>query len=204
MAGIDEAGGGSVAGPSLFAAASWVCSSGPLTEGGWRYPGGRPDEVLLHELVHSLRMALGLTLWYGWMPDDYDTVEAFYAILIANIYRYPKWPNFTLAADHFFCKSDLLDKDDVRFYAKYKEQIDSFVKHINTCTPLDRSRPSGAALTRSAAPLECRSSCKEHCSLMFSDPVEVALVRLASGSGLYGSHKRQQINCFRASAIRKV
>jgi hypothetical protein len=48
--------------------------------------GGRPDEVLLHELVHSLRMMLGCSFCMS-MPDDYDTVEEFHAILIANIYR---------------------------------------------------------------------------------------------------------------------
>jgi hypothetical protein len=104
-------------------------------------PGGREDEVLLHELVHSLRMALGLSLCL-WMPDDYDTIEEFYAILIANIYRSEcGW--FNLRANHFG-KSDLLDKDDVRFYCKYKEQIDSFVKQMP------------AAFCQSIAAVQCR------------------------------------------------
>ena len=87
-------------------------------------PGNRPDEVLLHELVHALRMMKGMSLC-RFMPDDYDTVEEFHAILVANIYRsecgYP-----TLRANHFG-KHALADVSDVRFYAKYKDTIDGFV-----------------------------------------------------------------------------
>jgi hypothetical protein len=86
-------------------------------------PGGRPDEALLHELVHSLRMTLALTLCLA-MGDDYDTVEEFHAILIANIYR-SECGYQNLRANHFG-KTNLADTDDTRFYARYRDQIDSF------------------------------------------------------------------------------
>ena len=90
-------------------------------------PGGRPDEVLLHELVHSLRIAQGCALCLP-MPDDYDTVEEFYAILITNINR-SECRYRTLRANHFG-KTNLADTDDARFYAKYRDTIDSVVRQM--------------------------------------------------------------------------
>jgi hypothetical protein len=90
-------------------------------------PGGRPDEVLLHELVHSLRIGLALSLCFG-MGDDYDTVEEFYAILIANIYR-SECGYQNLRANHFG-KTDLADGDDGRFYARYRDKIDALVNQM--------------------------------------------------------------------------
>ncbi|HEV3196535.1 MAG TPA: hypothetical protein VGZ73_01480 [Bryobacteraceae bacterium] len=91
-------------------------------------PGGRPDEVLLHELVHSLRMALGRSLCL-FMPDNYDTVEEFYAILVANIYR-SECGYRTLRANHFG-KTNLTDTDDGHFYTTFKDKIDSFVTQMS-------------------------------------------------------------------------
>jgi hypothetical protein len=96
-------------------------------------PGGRPDEVLLHELVHSLRIVRGLSLCQ-FMGDDYDTVEEFYAILISNTYR-SECGYRTLRASHFG-KTNLVDTDDTRFYARYKDKIDFFLGQMQ---PLCRS-----------------------------------------------------------------
>ena len=48
-------------------------------------PGGMPDEVLLHELVHALRMQKAMLLC-TWMDRDFDAKEEFFAIMITNIY----------------------------------------------------------------------------------------------------------------------
>ena len=109
-------------------------------------PGGRPDEVLLHELVHALRMAQGRSLCL-FMPDNYDTIEEFYAILIANIYR-SECGYRTLRASHFG-KTNLAETDDGRFYAAYKDKIDPFVTQM--ATVCRRSLPFVVALTRFAA-----------------------------------------------------
>jgi hypothetical protein len=85
--------------------------------------GGRPDEVLLHELVHSLRMMLGCSFCTS-MPDDYDTVEEFHAILIANIYR--SECGYTNLRKNHFGKSDLPDPDEGHFYSAYQNTIDTF------------------------------------------------------------------------------
>jgi hypothetical protein len=48
-------------------------------------PGMRSDEVLLHELVHSLRHLTGLSSIQP-MGDGFDSVEEFMAILVSNIF----------------------------------------------------------------------------------------------------------------------
>jgi hypothetical protein len=51
-------------------------------------PGIRADEILLHEMVHGLRQMRGTTDMHK--PVDYpnyDTVEEFMAIVVANVYR---------------------------------------------------------------------------------------------------------------------
>jgi hypothetical protein len=67
---------------------------------GSRGPGSRADEILLHELVHSLRSCQGLSDCER--PDGiggYDNVEEFYAVLLANIYMSEK-KRSPLRADH--------------------------------------------------------------------------------------------------------
>jgi len=90
-------------------------------------PGGRSDEVLLHELVHALRMAWGTNLCLG-MDDGFDTIEEFYAILITNIYR-SECGYKTLRADHNG-KEKLPDAlaNDAAYYKRYKEKIDKLAQ----------------------------------------------------------------------------
>ena len=92
-------------------------------------PGGRPDEVLLHEMVHALRMELGLNLCLG-MDDGYDTSEEFYAILIANIYRSESGYR-DLRANHNgkqMLAAPLTD--DGQFYKQWKDKIDSLIREM--------------------------------------------------------------------------
>lgn len=93
-------------------------------------PGGRPDEVLLHEMVHALRMELGLNMCLA-MDDDFDTVEEFYAILIANIYR-SECGYRDLRANHNgkqMLAAPLTD--DSRFYARWKDKVDTLCREMS-------------------------------------------------------------------------
>ena len=45
-----------------------------------------PDSVLVHELAHAVRQMAGV-LDCDFMADDFDTIEEFFAILVANIFR---------------------------------------------------------------------------------------------------------------------
>jgi hypothetical protein len=72
-------------------------------------------------------MELALSLCFG-MGDNYDTVEEFYAILIANIYR-SECGYQNLRANHFG-KTDLADTDDGHFYATYKDKIDGLIDQM--------------------------------------------------------------------------
>lgn len=49
------------------------------------HSGASPDEVLLHEMVHALRMLIGMSESVA-LGHLYDDEEEFFAILIANIY----------------------------------------------------------------------------------------------------------------------
>jgi hypothetical protein len=99
-------------------------------------PGGRPDEVLLHEMVHALRMEMGLNLCLA-TGDNFDTVEEFYAILIANIYRsecgYP-----TLRAHHN--GKEMLAapfSDDRIYYKQWKDKVDTLCREMfEVCTAI--------------------------------------------------------------------
>jgi hypothetical protein len=93
-------------------------------------PGGRPDEVLLHEMVHALRMEMGLNLCLA-MDDGFDTVEEFYAILIANIYR-SECGYRDLRANHNgkqMLAAPLTD--DSRFYKQWKDKIDRLCREMS-------------------------------------------------------------------------
>jgi hypothetical protein len=73
----------------------------PRQYNGSRGPGHRADEILVHELVHSLRSCLGLVDCQR--PDgigDYDNVEEFYAVLLANIYMSEKGRSPLRAGHH--------------------------------------------------------------------------------------------------------
>ena len=54
---------------------------------GSRGPGSRADEVLIHEMVHSLRMMEGKTVGKATKGiGNFDLLEEFFAVLLANIY----------------------------------------------------------------------------------------------------------------------
>jgi hypothetical protein len=58
---------------------------------GSRGPGSRPDEVLIHEMVHALRMMEGKTV--GAVTKgigNFDLLEEFFAVLFANIFMSEK------------------------------------------------------------------------------------------------------------------
>lgn len=68
-------------------------------------PGSTPDEMLLHELVHALRIIAGLLRSNRKVPfqKQYDDMEEFFAILIVNIYRSEcKRPNRRAGHDGYF------------------------------------------------------------------------------------------------------
>jgi len=89
-------------------------------------PGGRPDEVLLHELVHSLRQQLGISICM-FMYDDFDTSEEFDAILVTNIYRSENGYR-TLRANHVGHTPLLAPfDDDGKYYQKFRDPIDGFI-----------------------------------------------------------------------------
>ncbi|MCL2714750.1 MAG: hypothetical protein FWD68_09275 [Alphaproteobacteria bacterium] len=48
--------------------------------------GAQPDEILLHEMVHAVRLMKGLMIPIIPLPNDYENDEEFFAILVANIY----------------------------------------------------------------------------------------------------------------------
>jgi hypothetical protein len=97
--------------------------------GNLKLPGGRPDEVLLHELVHALRQGLGKWLCAP-MDDNFDTVEDFYAILVANIYRSENRYT-TLRKDHrgFQPLAPPLNNEG-EYYKEYRERIDRFIQEM--------------------------------------------------------------------------
>jgi hypothetical protein len=45
-----------------------------------------PDAVLLHEMLHAVRMTYGQSLQAPTWDKDYDNEEEFFAVLVANIY----------------------------------------------------------------------------------------------------------------------
>ncbi len=92
-------------------------------------PGGRPDEVLLHELFHSLRMAVGFNLCL-FMRDGYDTIEEFYSILVTNTYR-SECGYSILRANHNG-KTPLVDANDISFYTKYRQEVDALTSQMNS------------------------------------------------------------------------
>jgi hypothetical protein len=62
-------------------------------------PGQDPAEILLHELVHALRMMAG-RMDYVALGHRFDTREEFFAILVTNMYSSERGPFRPLRADH--------------------------------------------------------------------------------------------------------
>jgi len=75
----------------------WSAGSECATTG----PGSRPEEILLHEMIHGLRNLYGVSNTRplgGWMAN-YDNEEEFYAILLTNIYMSERG-QIRMRADH--------------------------------------------------------------------------------------------------------
>ncbi len=93
---INGLGGGSDA-VLKFTASTWVkyCKTGHVGHKN----GAQPDEVLFHEMVHGAREMRGL---FSPQPlgHMYNTVEEFFAILVANIYSSETGRNIDLRSDH--------------------------------------------------------------------------------------------------------
>jgi len=101
----------------------------------------QPDDVLLHEMVHSLRQIRGLFKPTP-LGDGFQFVEELYAVLLTNMYvtemgrpqsrRYGhSLPFVPLAA-----KGQLADIAN-EFYLSYQDEIDAFVREMpDLCAPL--------------------------------------------------------------------
>jgi hypothetical protein len=53
-------------------------------------PGSKADEVLLHEMVHGVRMMMGVNAETNKLNDDYENEEEFVAVVVTNIYMAEK------------------------------------------------------------------------------------------------------------------
>lgn len=108
----------------LYTAQDWISSAGD--------PGGRPDEILLHEMVHGLRQQRGQLLCTakGAPNQRYDTVEELFAIVVSNIYR-SECGYKTLRSDHHGTKplESPLD-DENKFYKRWKDEMDQLAREM--------------------------------------------------------------------------
>lgn len=74
-------------------------------------------------------MELGLNLCLG-MDDGYDTVEEFYAILIANIYRSESGYRDRRANHNGKQMLAAPLTDDGQFYKRWKDKVDSLIREM--------------------------------------------------------------------------
>jgi hypothetical protein len=107
-----------------YTAQDWITNAGD--------PGGRPDEILLHEMVHGLRQQRGQLLCTAKSAPDqrYDTIEELFAIVVSNIYR-SECNYKSLRADHHGfaqLKSPLDDENE--FYKKWKGELDQLTREM--------------------------------------------------------------------------
>jgi len=92
-------------------------------------PAGRPDEALIHELAHAVRMTKGVLRPVAVPPKYsmiYDNVEELLAVTIANIYRSEQINRPNLRADHRGHRAmqpPFTDPDN--FYLTYQQELDS-------------------------------------------------------------------------------
>jgi Effector protein len=85
--------------------------------------GVQTDETLFHEMIHALRMMLGV-FNKNVMRDDYDDVDEFVAILIANIYLSEQQKDLRLDHKVFNRQSrKRSDSNGKKFYEEYKVEI---------------------------------------------------------------------------------
>ena len=89
-------------------------------------PGTRPDEVLLHELVHAVRDMWGVSHVCSKVGGGYDNVEEFYAILVSNMYM-SEQHQATLRANHG-AYSPMKKEDEKNFLKTYHSLIEAFTE----------------------------------------------------------------------------
>lgn len=83
--------------PIKFTPGMWDVGSSCYRSG----PGGMPDEILMHEILHAYRKAKGsyLSKDFSKKDKDFDTVEEIFAIVLTNIYLSEKGKSL-LRKDH--------------------------------------------------------------------------------------------------------
>ena len=97
----------------------------------------RPEDILLHELVHALRIMRGIFVWKT-MAHKYDKVEEFYAILLANIYASEMGRSGDLRGDHRAPYHRLKDEtdqglwadSDMIHYMNFQDEVDELVRSM--------------------------------------------------------------------------
>jgi hypothetical protein len=82
--GAAKAGAGAVDAAILFSAHMWR-KNGTPGSAGVSGPGSDADEVLFHEMIHSLRFMAGVAN-QAKLNNDYDNDEEFLAVTLTNIY----------------------------------------------------------------------------------------------------------------------
>lgn len=89
-------------------------------------PAGRPEEVLLHELVHAMRHTVG-ELDRSCMKDDYNRMDEFQAIMVCNIFCSERDRPLRRNHDSHDPMPRDFAADAFRFYATYNRPISKFV-----------------------------------------------------------------------------
>ena len=122
----------------------------------YKGPGSGSHEILLHEMVHAVRVMHGVSLDApirvvpnGEIKLFYETVEEFLAILVANVYRSENH-GIGLRADHLSTlgKSRWLEDpltDPENYYQTFKTEIDKLM-----------AQPHMSDLFKDIARVECR------------------------------------------------
>jgi Effector protein len=109
---------------------------------GYISPGNGPGEVLYHEMVHGLRELKGQLRYRDKVvgEPDMDSVEEFYAIMAANVYRSERGFSH-LRHDHRLFSplhGDLRNPEN--YYQNYKTYIDQwFNEHRAYCLDMAKS-----------------------------------------------------------------
>jgi hypothetical protein len=102
----------------------------------------QPEDVLFHELVHTLRLYRGLFRPTP-MGDFFETVEEYYAILLTNMYVTEVGRPKDRRADHRYpfrplsAKPGLLSDTPQDFYFAHKDELERFIREMpDLCAPL--------------------------------------------------------------------
>ncbi len=103
-------------------------------------PGARPEEVLVHELVHAMRHTVG-----EWdrtsLHDGFDRVDEFQAIMVCNIFCSERTRPLRRNHSSHEAMQREFAADPFRFYAWYNRHISKFVSdHPTLSSQLNRVR----------------------------------------------------------------